>query len=176
MQHLTATQLVSGLSRIRLSPRAVGSVELIVARPAPGERRVVDQGMLDPVMGLVGDNWHQGATDGFVDNQLTLMNSRAVDLMAQTRDRWPLAGDQIYVDLDLSIANLPAGQRVRLGAAVIEVSALPHTGCGKFASRFGAEALKFVNSEEGKPLRLRGLNAHIVSGGAVAKGDKVEKV
>jgi MOSC domain-containing protein YiiM len=163
--------LESGLAEIRRSPAAAGTVALIVRRPAAGEREVLAEAVLDPVQGLVGDYWHGQGSDP--DTQLTLMNARVAAIVARVPDRWPLAGDQLYVDLDLSGANLPPGTRLKLGTAVIEVTAEPHRGCGKFIRRFGVDAMRFVNSGVGRELNLRGINARIVGGGTVRTGDAI---
>ena len=180
MSHLTFEQLQAGLAGVRQSPADGGTVELIVARPRMDERQLLDRGVLDLERGLVGDNWWQRPSRDMPDRsphpgkQITVVNSRLAALVAVDPDRRALAGDQLHVDLDLSEENLPAGTRLRLGEAVIEVSELPHRGCDKFAHRFGIDALKFVNSPEaGKPFRLRGLNARVVVPGAVRVGDRV---
>ena len=181
MRHVGLEALEHGLPDVRLSPKRAGRVELIVRRPAENEREIVAEAKLDPVEGLVGDCWRargSSATENgsaHPDRQLTLMNARAAALVAGPRDRWPLAGDQLYVDIELSGANLPPGTRLHLGSAVIEVTAEPHRGCGKFARRFGVDALRFVNSGVGRELNLRGVNARIVSGGTVRRGDAVRK-
>ena len=136
---------------------------------------MLDEGDLDTVVGLVGDRWHLGSSPTN-DSQLTVMNARLAQLIASDRQRWALAGDQLYVDLDLSIENLPAGTRLSVGDAVIEVSDVPHTGCAKFSARFGTEALKFVNKSPGRELRLRGLNARVVEPGRVRVGDTISKL
>ena len=157
-------------------------VELIVCRPAVGERTVLAEGWLGVDAGLAGDTWAERGstrtTDGsaLLDQQLTVMNSRAALLVAQHPDRRMLAGDQIYVDLDISVANLPPGTRLAVGSAVIEVTAQPHLGCDKFSARFGQEAWRFVNSRVGRALRLRGLNARIVVAGTVRTHDVVRKL
>jgi hypothetical protein len=178
MEHLPLSELDSGVDEVRASPRDGGTVELIACRPAGDKREVLSEGRLDPVEGLVGDCWlsAQGG-DGTPDpdTQLTLMNSRAAALIAGGRDRWAIAGDQLYVDLDLGYGNLPPGTRLSLGSAVIEVTAVPHTGCGKFARRFGVDAVKFVNSARGRELNLRGINAKVVTGGNVHRGDTISK-
>jgi hypothetical protein len=180
--HLSLAHLEARLPEIRRSPVDGGRIELIVRRPAEGERELVDEARLDETEGLVGDNWRtrgsRATEDGSAhpDLQLTLTNARAIALVAQHRDRWALAGDQLYVDLDLSEANLPAGTRLQVGSAVIEITALPHTGCGKFVRRFGVDAMKFVNSTVGRELNLRGRNARIVTGGTVRAGDAVRKL
>ena len=110
------------------------------------------------------------------DAQLTLMNARAAAVITGSPERWPLAGDQLYVDLDLSIENLPAGTQLAVGDAVVEVTAEPHTGCAKFSARFGTEALKFVNKSPGRELRLRGVNTRVVTPGAVRAGDAISKL
>ena len=174
-EHTTADELRAGLDHIRAAPSDRGTVELIVRRPAVDEREVVEEGELDFVVGLIGDRWHLGASP-INDAQLTLMNARAAELIARTRERWPLAGDQLYVDFDLSVDNLPAGTRLAVGKAVVEVTAVPHTGCAKFSARFGTDALKFVNKSPGRELRLRGANARVVTPGPVRAGDTIAKL
>lgn len=182
MTHRTREELEAGLDRIRASPAAEGTVELIVRRPRVGAREVLEEGILDIEHGLVGDSWHlRGSSrtaDGSAhpDTQLNIMNARAIDLIARGRARWPLAGDQLYVDLDLSGANLPPGTRLTIGAALVEITAIPHTGCRKFVERFGADAAKFVNSPIGRALHLRGVNAKVIQRGLVRRGDTVRKV
>jgi MOSC domain-containing protein YiiM len=175
MTILGTPALREGLPAIREAPGDDGTVELIVRRPSVDAREVVRQARIEAGGGLEGDSW--GARPHpQPEAEITLMSSRAADLVAGgDRDRWPLAGDQIYVDLDLSHANLPAGTRLKVGAALLEVSARPHTGCTKFSGRFGDEALAFVNSDEGKALRLRGMNCRVVQGGLVRTGDPVVK-
>ena len=174
VEHATLDELLAGLDHVRASPSERGTVELIVRRPAVDDRQVLEEGELDLVVGLVGDRWHLGASP-INDAQLTLMNARAAALIARSRDRWPLAGDQLYVDLDLSVDNLPAGTRLAVGEAVVEITAVPHTGCSKFSARFGSDALKFVNKSPGRELRLRGANARVVTPGAVRAGDPISK-
>lgn len=182
MTHPTAEELHAGLALIRNAPRDVGVLELIVRRPSVGAREVLDVGECDVEVGLVGDTWKdRGSTrteDGrrHPDMQVNIMSARAAALVAGDKARWPLAGDQLYVDLDLSAANLPPGTRLAIGSAVFEVTAQPHTGCGKFVERFGLESMKFVNSPVGRELQLRGINARVVQGGTVRVGDAVRKL
>ena len=170
-RHLRYAELEAALPELERSPRERGTLELIVRRPSKGQREVLDAGRLDVEEGLVGDRWALGKR--LRAQQLTVMNSRLVALLAQTRDRWPLAGDQLYVDFDLSLEHLPAGTRLAIGAAEIEVSPEPHTGCRLFAERYGRDAQRFVGSERGHALQLRGINAWIVKGGDVRVGDVV---
>jgi hypothetical protein len=182
MKHLTTSELEAGLSAAGESPKDQGLLEMIVRRPQVGAREILDEGQLDLVDGLVGDSWKMRSSrrtkDGtpHPDMQLNLMNSRVVALVSQDRSRWHLAGDQLFVDLDLSAGNVPPGTRLAIGSAVIEVTAEPHTGCSKFVERFGADAMKFVNSSERKALNLRGINARVVRPGAVRVGDVVSKL
>ena len=178
----TMEELQAGLANIRQSPKTEGVLELIVRRPRTETREVLDEGELDPAEGLVGDNWKQRGSsktaDGSAhpDMQLTLTSSRVMALVAPDRQRWPLAGDQLYVDLDLSVDNIPPGTQLSIGDAVIEITEPPHTGCKKYAARFGLEALKFISTPEGKRLQLRGVNAKVVRPGAIRVGDVVRKV
>src|SRR5688572_14225768 len=178
----TLAALAECLPHIRQSPQHEGTLALIVRRPQVDAREVLAEGELDTVEGLVGDTWSQRGSSRTADGsphpdmQLNLMNARVVEAVAGTMKRWPLAGDQLYVDLDLSQANLPPGTHLAIGSAVIEITPQPHTGCGKFSARFGVDALKFVNSPEGRMLGLRGVNAKVISPGRVRTGDPVRKM
>jgi len=182
MEHLDLATLDAGLDEIRRAPKDEGHLELIVRRPAVEQRETLSKATLDTEEGLVGDCWlgrGSGSTpDGSANPkaQLTLTNVRAVALVAQTPERRQLAGDQLYVDLDLSAINMPPGTRLAIGSAVVEVSDLPHRGCRKFLDRFGKDALRWVSSEVGLELNLRGVNAMVVVGGVVRKGDAIRKV
>ena len=182
MRFVDADALEEGLPDILASPKDEGLVTMIVRRPDTGEREVVDSGELDVAQGLVGDNWRSRGSrmtdDGSAhpQMQLNLMNSRVIALVAGSEDRWALAGDQFFVDLDLAKENLPAGTRLAMGSAIVEVTAVPHLGCKKFVARFGMEAMKFVNSRRGKKLCLRGINAKVVQAGRVSTGDTIRRV
>jgi hypothetical protein len=182
VKHLTMAELKAGVDEIRRSPKDEGVVEMIVCRPQVNDREVMEQGELSLVEGLVGDSWKMRRSSSTPDGsphpemQLNVMNSRAVALVAQSKERWPLAGDQIFLDLDLSAENLPAGTRLALGSAIIEVTPPPHNGCRKFVARFGLDAMLFVNSPLGKELHLRGVNAKVVKPGVFRVGDVVRKV
>ncbi|MHB2024432.1 MAG: MOSC domain-containing protein [Mycobacteriales bacterium] len=180
--HLTAEALAAGLDYIRRSPTDNGVLELIVRRPAVDQRDVLDTGELDPAVGLVGDNWStrgsSSTPDGSAnpDSQVTVMNFRCALLVAGCFDRVPLAGDQLFVDLDLSETRLPAGSRLAVGETVLEITAKPHRGCQKFAARYGVAALRFVNVGAGRELNLRGRNARVVVGGKIRQGDRVHRL
>jgi len=156
-----------------------------VRRPGPGQREVLDVGHLDVAEGLVGDTWVERGSRRMPDRsphpdmQLNLMNHRLVEFLARDPDRERLAGDQLFVDLDLSHESLPAWSELHIGGpegAVIVVTDQPHSGCGKFIARFGKDALAFVNGPEGKPRRLRGLCARVARPGPVRPGDEVRVV
>jgi len=175
-------ELEAGLDHIRQSPKEEGLLELIVRRPQTEHREVLEEAQLDVEKGLIGDNWtlrkSTRTSDGspHPDTQINIMNVRSVALVAQERERWSLAGDQLYLDLDLSKTNLPVGARISIGTAILEVTAPPHTGCQKFVARFGLEAMKFVNSEVGRELCLRGINAKVVQSGTVRVGQIAKKL
>jgi MOSC domain-containing protein YiiM len=173
--YVEADLLEAGLAHILDSPSELGTVELVVRRPAEGEREVLTEGTVD-FPGLVGDrhtlreNTHRGT-------EITLMNARVVDLVAGgDRDRWALAGDQLYVDFDLRHENLPPGTRLQVGSATLEVSELPHTGCAKFTARFGSDATRFINGKPHRDLRLRGMNTRVITPGTVRPGDTIQKL
>ena len=180
-RYLSMEELERGLENICLSPRQQGILKMIVRRPVDDVREIVDQAELSLSEGLLGDNWRRRGSKHMPDGsanpnaQITVMNARVVELVAGESERWALAGDQLYVDFDLSDENLPPGTRLEVGSAILEVSSQPHTGCRKFSDRFGVEALKFVNSPEGQRLRLRGINTRIVQPGRIKVGDVVKK-
>jgi MOSC domain-containing protein YiiM len=181
IKHLSKNELESGIGSVRESPMNNGELKMIVRRPEEGEREVLDQGELDLELGLVGDNWKSRGSsrtdDGFghPDMQITIMNARAIELIAVEKERWPLAGDQLYIDINLSHENLPPGSRLKIGTAVVEITPIPHTGCRAFTDRFGVDAVKFVNTGEGKELNLRGINTRVVVPGIVKVGDIAAK-
>jgi len=177
-QHLTLDELHAGLDEIRRAPHDAGTLSLIVRRPDVDEREQLEVGRLDLDEGLVGDSWSRRGGDRRPDpdRQLNVMNARAAALVAQSPERWQLAGDQLFLDLDVGYANLPPGTRLAIGSAAVEVTAEPHTGCAKFVSRFGVDAMKFVNSPVGRELNLRGICARVVEPGEIRVGDLVRKV
>lgn len=181
-KHLSTAELEAGLDEIRRAPKDEGVLELIVRRPAINERESLAEAELDPAEGLVGDTWKMRRSKTTPDGspnplmQINIMNARVTALVAQDKDRWQLAGDQLYLDMDLSEENVPAGTRLSLGSAVLEVTPPPHLGCQKFVARFGMEAMKFVNSPLGKELHLRGLNAKVIQGGTIRIGDVARKI
>jgi hypothetical protein len=182
VQYLLMSELRAGLDHIRQAPKDQGTLKMIVQRPREDERNVIDRGELSLSEGLVGDNWKTRGSKHSPDGsaplyaQITVMNARCIALLAQSEERWALAGDQLYVDFDLSEENIPPGARLAVGSAILEVSAEPHSGCKKFSARFGVDAMKFVNSAEGKRLHLRGINAKVIQSGIIRVGDTINKL
>jgi len=181
VKHLTVEELAAGLSQVAQSPKNNGALKLIVRRPADGQREVLETGELDLLVGLMGDNWktrgsrHMPDGSANPNSQITIMNSRVIALLAPEEQRWPLAGDQLYVDFDLSASNIPPGTQLAIGSAVVEVTAQPHAGCKKFADRFGVNAVEYINAPEQKELQLRGINSKVVQPGTIRVGDVVRK-
>ena len=180
--HLSYAELEEQIDYIASSPKDKSPLDLIVRRPKENHREVLETASLSTVEGLVGDMWkvrpssRTSDKSAHPDMQLNIMNSRVISLVAKSDDRWKLAGDQIFLDLDLSKENLPAGTQLQIDEMIIEVTAEPHTGCKKFVARFGLDAMKFVNSEIGKRYQMRGINAKVVKGGTIKKGDLATKV
>jgi hypothetical protein len=182
VDYLSMAELEAGMDYIRQAPSEHGTLKMIVRRPQEDERDVTGHGELSLTEGLVGDNWKSRGSSHTPDgsatlySQITVMNARCTALLAQSEDRWALAGDQLFVDFDLSEDNIPPGTRLAVGSVILEVSAEPHSGCKKFSARFGVEAMKFVNSPEGKRLHLRGINTRVIQGGAIRVGDIISKL
>jgi MOSC domain-containing protein YiiM len=174
MKHLTTAEIEAELSEVLESPKDNGILKLIVRRPKEDEREVLETGELDVEKGLVGDDWL--TDDGNYETQLAIMNSRIAALLAQDENRLKLAGDQLFVDLNLTDENLPAGTKISIGSAIIEITPEPHNGCKKFVERFGLDAMKFVNSSVGKQFHLRGIYARVIQSGTIRTGDTVKKV
>ena len=181
-KHLTREELESGIEKVLVSPSDAGTLELICARPGVGKRKVLESGTLDIGEGLIGDNWSTRGSkrtedkSGHPEMQINVMNYRFAMFIAGSRERVSLAGDQLFVDLDLSRDNLPPGTRLSIGSAVIEVTPVPHLGCKKFVERFGVEAMKFANGEFGRSRNLRGINAKVIVGGEIRVGDVITKL
>lgn len=182
IMYVTKNELENGVEYIKASPKDTGTVDLIVCRPKTGEREELQEADLDIKLGLVGDNWlsrgYGKTSDGSAhpDMQLNLMNSRSIAQIAKEKENWKLAGDQFFVDLDLSPSNLPPGTQLMIGGALIEITAEPHLGCKKFSERFGQDAAIFVNSNVGKSLNMRGVNAKVVKPGKVTLGSAIKKL
>lgn len=180
--HLSEGELLAALPELRNAPSELGYVRMIVRRLDQQQRELPECGELTTEAGLVGDRWvrtcDRRRPDGSLnpDTQLTLMNIGMLDLLAGGKEHWPLAGDNLLVEFDLSVANLPPGRRLQVGDAIVEITPEPHMGCAKFAARFGRAALAFVNSAEGRSLRLRGANAQVIQPGRVCLGDRVVKL
>lgn len=171
----------SALAAVAAAPMDDGRIVLIVRRPARGTREVLAEGVLDPELGLEGDTWLERGSkttaDGSADplRQVTLINSRVLAAIEPDRERWPLAGDQLVVDLDLSIEALPVGTQLSIGEAIVEVTAPPHTGCSQFSDRFGIDALAWISTPVGKAYRMRGMHVRVVQGGVIRTGDVIRR-
>jgi len=178
--HQSLQELESKTNEILKSPKNHGKIELLVIRPVSNERKVVEEMQVTHEDGVLGDVWKTKPSSSTPDGkphpekQVTIMNSRCIRTLAGDKNNWPPAGDQIYVDLDLSTQNIPAGTELKIGTAVLKVSSSPHNGCKKFAQRFGQDSMRFVNSKMGKANRFRGLNAYVLKEGTISAHDSVE--
>ncbi len=174
--HLTPDELNAGLDRIMEAPQDGGPVGMLIVRPTDDERSTPESVEVSAALGVHGDHWSTGPYRDEPDTQITIMSSRVLDLVSGGRERWSLAGDNIIADLDLSHVNLVPGQKLEAGSAILEITEIPHTGCNKFSSRFGADALRFVNVGRGKKLRMRGTYARVVQPGTISVGDQINKL
>ncbi|NJM31100.1 MAG: MOSC domain-containing protein [Rhizobiales bacterium] len=180
--HLNRDELLAGLDHIRAAPRDHGRLDAIVVRPSHGERLDVGSVEITAAGGLAGDHWAKGCWKSLADGspdpdvQVCMMNARCIALIAQERANWPPAGDNLFIDMDLTPENLPPGTRLGLGSAEIEITAVAHNGCDGFIARYGRDACVFVNTGEGKRLRLRGIYARVIKDGRVSVGDRAVKI
>jgi MOSC domain-containing protein YiiM len=176
-RHLSLDELDLGLPHVIGSPSDQGRVEMLVARPEENQRLMPASAQVSASLGVHGDHWSTGKYRNQPNTQIAIVNARLLDLVSDGhRERWSSAGDNIVVDLDLSHANLVPGQKLEAGSAVLEITDTPHTGCKKFASRFGADALRFVNLGQGTELRLRGVYARVLQDGSISVGDRIHKL
>lgn len=179
---LSSEEVEIGVAEIKASPKDNGTLQMIVRRPETETREIINSGEISLINGLEGDNWKARGSSSTPDNsadpeaQITLMNSRVIDLLTKEKDLWQLAGDQLFVDMDLSIENLPPLSQIQIGSVILEISAKPHTGCKKFSGRFGVDALAFISTPLGKSLRMRGVNARVIQAGEIKVGDVARKL
>jgi hypothetical protein len=182
LKQYPTSELELGVDEIKASPKDNGVLQMIVRRPKTETREIINAGEINLENGLEGDNWKARGSSAMPDGsadpeaQITLMNSRVIQLLAGDKENWQWAGDQLYVDMDISIDNLPPHSRIQIGSVILEISAKPHTGCKKFSGRFGIEALEFISTPLGKALRMRGVNAKVIQGGEIKVGDVVKKL
>jgi hypothetical protein len=181
MEYVTTQEIKHRMPWVLDSPRDNGIVRLIVVRPQTDQRDVIEQAHFSPAAGVAGDNWQHDCWKRLADGrsdpdvQVAIMNARMIEVLAGDQTHWPLAGDQLFVDFDLGTANLSPGDQLKVGDAILEITAEPHRGCRKFKQRFGEQALNYVNSAEGDRHRLRGVYAKIIEVGKVETGDAIKK-
>jgi hypothetical protein len=180
-KHRTRAEIEAGIGPVLQSPAEGAAVEALFSRPAPGKRLDLPALEVSVSGGIAGDHWSLGCwktlPDGSPDPdvQVSLMNRRMLHLIAGARDNWARAGNNIIVDMDLSIDNLPIGQRLRVGTAELEIGPVANTGCDFFIERYGRDACVFVNTGIAKQKRLRGVYARVVKDGQIRIGDIIRK-
>ncbi len=178
----TLAELEAALPEIRQAPKDEGRLVLIVRRPGEEQREALDEARLELDEGLVGDGWRARGSKRTADGsahpemQIAIMGARAIGVIAREKERWALAGDQLFLDMDLGTGNLPPGTRLAIGSAVLEITPYPHRGCKKFLARFGHDAMALLGSPAGTELRLRGVYARVVVPGTIRTGDAARKI
>jgi MOSC domain-containing protein YiiM len=181
-KHRSFAELQQGLPFILAAPQDDGVLRSIVERPSHGERLTPKASEVSLARGVHGDHWEKGCwrttEDGKPDPdvQICIMSARCIELIAGSIENWPPAGDNLFIDMDLTPANMPPGQRFAIGTALFEITGVPHNGCDQFIARFGRDAVLFVNTGDGKRLRLRGIYARVIKDGRIAAGDRVAKL
>jgi len=176
------SELELGIDEIKSSPKDSGVLEMIVRRPETETREIINSVEINLENGLAGDNWkargstHTSDHSADPETQITLMNTRVIQLLSGDKENWGWAGDQLFVDMDLSMDNLPPHSQIQIGSVILEISAKPHTGCKKFSGRYGIEALEFISTPLGKSLRMRGVNAKVIQSGDIQVGDVIKKL
>ncbi|MEM6942438.1 MAG: MOSC domain-containing protein [Pseudomonadota bacterium] len=182
LHHRTRAELEAALPLILAAPKDGGRLDMIVSRPAPGERTLPQRARLTAEGGVEGDHWAKGCwlslDDGtpHPDVQICLMMSRMIRAIAGEEAHWPPAGDNLFIDMDLTPANTPPGTRLALGSVEMVVTPEPHNGCEAFIERFGREACVFVNTGPGKTHRLRGIYCRVTKDGDISVGDSLRKI
>ncbi len=175
-RHLPMEDLLKRLAALPRAPRDRGEIAALFARPGSNERTPIEKANLTAAGGMPGDRWsrpREGKPDPRPDKMLATMQAGVARMIANGQPLG-LFGDNLYLDLDLSAANLPAGTRLRAGGAVLEVTPEPHNGCLKFKARVGADALRLVSRKEDRHRNLRGIYLKVIEDGLVAAGDPVE--
>ena len=175
-------ELEAAIPDILAAPKLAGAVEMIVVRPAAGLRETPGRVGVSLEGGVAGDHWAKGcwrttdAGEPHPDVQICMMSARTIRAIAGEPEHWPAAGDNLFLDMDLSPANMPPGTRFAIGTAGFVVTAEPHDGCQSFIDRYGRDACLFVNTGRGRALRLRGIYARVTRDGEIAVGDRVLKL
>ena len=175
-------ELLESLPYILSAPADEGQVRAIVIRPAAGQRRMLDRVDVSARGGLEGDHWAEGCwlstEDGapHPDVQVCIMSARCIEAIAGPEANWAAAGDNLFIDMDLSPENLPPGTRVAIGTVELILTAEPHNGCQSFIDRYGRDACVFVNTGPGKANRLRGIYGRVTRDGTIRRGDVMRKI
>lgn len=173
-RHLSTAELEAAFRALPPAPKEAGRLTHIVRRPTKEAREVLQHARLSLADGLPGDGWSQKpAPDPAA--QLTVMQIGVAEMLANGQSL-ALFGDNLFVDLDLAVENLPIGSRLRVGGAVVEVTPLPHDGCHKFNARFGTDALRFVNAKPTRHRNLRGIYWRILEAGDIEIGSAVRVI
>jgi hypothetical protein len=169
----TTETLEAGLQQIA-APKDRGKVVLLIARGEGGRREILESVRLEPDAGMPGDAWGRRPKRK-PETSIAVMQSDAAELIANGQPV-ELSGDNLYLALDLSKENLPAGSRLRAGETILEVTPYPHNGCAKFQARFGEEAVRFTARPDLRHRNLRGIYMRVVKGGEVRAGDPIEVI
>ena len=182
MTEISRIQLDQALPDVMAAPKDRAAIGMLCLRPERNQRKFVDQIEVSPQKGIAGERWlespwlttPEGAPHPGI--QISILQQRVLDLVWQDRENTPHPGDTFVVDMDLSHDNLPVGQLLSVGTAILKVSDVFNDGCVKWKARYGAAAKDWIVADDHPKLRLRGVLCSVERAGLLKAGDFLTKI